>query len=356
MGRDPLGSDGAVQIKSIRIKGLNWSPQQAAGAPDTRTQGDQVTAWASRTSDGGTEWLELEYAKPVLAREIDIYESYNPGALFRVTIFDAKGNEIEAWSGSDPTPPGSANNASTVPISKVRISSNIPTKTVRLYLAADKVPGWNEVDAVALISDAGELQWGAPCTRSSTYASASGISGGGNPGQLVPPWSGLDRPSALWELGVANREERLIDARGWPLLALMSETDSLASPVNANGNMPPRATVYSKSLGGLPSSRSGDLHPFTVSHAHSFADSPDLVRADRRHSDLFDRVANSLDDLDGSTAVHHRGGTLPPWRCIQCGYDLGFDFIHGCSECGWRRDRVDQFHARMHLIGKSNRD
>jgi len=35
---------GAIQIKSTRIKGLNWSPQQAAGAPDTRTSGDQVTA------------------------------------------------------------------------------------------------------------------------------------------------------------------------------------------------------------------------------------------------------------------------------------------------------------------------
>jgi hypothetical protein len=25
--------------------------------------------------------------------------------------------------------------------------------------------------------------------------------------------------------------------------------------------------------------------------------------------------------------------------CIECGYDLGYDFIHGCPECGWRRDR-----------------
>jgi hypothetical protein len=24
-------------------------------------------------------------------------------------------------------------------------------------------------------------------------------------------------------------------------------------------------------------------------------------------------------------------------RCISCGYDLGYDFTHGCPECGWRR-------------------
>ena len=24
-------------------------------------------------------------------------------------------------------------------------------------------------------------------------------------------------------------------------------------------------------------------------------------------------------------------------RCIACGYDLGYDFVGGCPECGWRR-------------------
>jgi len=23
--------------------------------------------------------------------------------------------------------------------------------------------------------------------------------------------------------------------------------------------------------------------------------------------------------------------------CLECGYDLGYDFIRGCPECGWRR-------------------
>jgi hypothetical protein len=28
--------------------------------------------------------------------------------------------------------------------------------------------------------------------------------------------------------------------------------------------------------------------------------------------------------------------------CVQCGYDLGFDFVRGCPECGWRRGPADQ--------------
>jgi hypothetical protein len=35
---------GAIQITSVRIKGSNWSPQQAAGAPDTQSVADQTSA------------------------------------------------------------------------------------------------------------------------------------------------------------------------------------------------------------------------------------------------------------------------------------------------------------------------
>src|SRR4051812_16997111 len=44
-----------------------WGPEQVTGEPDTPAAGDQTTAWASATPDGADEWLELEYAAPVLA-------------------------------------------------------------------------------------------------------------------------------------------------------------------------------------------------------------------------------------------------------------------------------------------------
>src|SRR5262249_35044537 len=64
-----------------------WGPEQATGAPDTLEAGDRQTAWASLTEDGQDEWLLLEYAKPVIPREIHVYETFNPGALYRVTAF-----------------------------------------------------------------------------------------------------------------------------------------------------------------------------------------------------------------------------------------------------------------------------
>ena len=38
---------------------------------------------------------------------VHVYESYNPGALYRITARDSSGREIEIWSGEDPIPIGS---------------------------------------------------------------------------------------------------------------------------------------------------------------------------------------------------------------------------------------------------------
>ncbi|MEX0611993.1 MAG: hypothetical protein WD229_07720, partial [Pirellulales bacterium] len=67
-----------------------WGPEQATGAPDTLQAGDHSTAWASRTADGQAEWLAVTYDQPVDAVAIIIHETYNPGAIHKVTAFDAE--------------------------------------------------------------------------------------------------------------------------------------------------------------------------------------------------------------------------------------------------------------------------
>src|SRR5205085_7994565 len=69
----------------------NWGPEQATGEPDTMMAGDIVTAWASLTQDGEDEWLLMEYAEPVVPKAVMVYETYNPGALYRVTAFKLDG-------------------------------------------------------------------------------------------------------------------------------------------------------------------------------------------------------------------------------------------------------------------------
>jgi hypothetical protein len=143
-----------------------WGPEQATGAPDTwPNSGDLTTAWASATPDGQREWLELTYKTAVRPAAVLVYETYNPGAVDRVTGYDGKGTEVELWSGADPTPAGSEKGISVIPV-----HPDFDLTKIRIYLDSPKVPGWNEIDAVGLLDATGTTHWADGATASSTYA------------------------------------------------------------------------------------------------------------------------------------------------------------------------------------------
>jgi hypothetical protein len=147
-----------------------WGPEQATGPPDTWPMaGDIPTAWASLTRDSAAEWLLLEYPEPVAAKAVVVYETYNPGALARVTVFRLDGEEVEVWKGKDPTPPGSGKG-----ISEVHFRIGFKTNRVKLYLDCRPVPGWNEIDAVGLRDSADKIHWATSAAASSTYAEQGG--------------------------------------------------------------------------------------------------------------------------------------------------------------------------------------
>ncbi len=149
-----------------QINGRGWGPEQATGAPNTLTAGDQQTAWASRTQDEQPEWLLLEYAEAVNITKVKVYETYHPGALVRVSAFNEKtGEEVQVWSGVDPTPRTAAMGTSEFTLEKPYNS-----RKVKIYLDSPAVPGWNEIDAVGIIDDAGRTLWATNATASSTYA------------------------------------------------------------------------------------------------------------------------------------------------------------------------------------------
>jgi hypothetical protein len=143
-----------------------WGPEQATGEPDTPLAGDHPTAWASKTPDDQDEWLLLEFPKAVRASGLRVHETFNPGALSQVSVFDSKGNEHFVWGGADPAPPGSEMGVSWVPF-----QTRFQTRKVKLHFHSPGVPGWNEIDAVALVDTAGKSQWASTASASSTYAS-----------------------------------------------------------------------------------------------------------------------------------------------------------------------------------------
>jgi len=122
----------------------SYSANQVTGPPNVDKYSDATTAWAPKTQDAGIEWLDLKYPKPVHATAVRIRESYGSGAVIKVELFDEQGAAHTAWAGNDPT---TELNYLMVNIPK----TSYKTGRVKITLATNVVPGWNEIDAVQLV-------------------------------------------------------------------------------------------------------------------------------------------------------------------------------------------------------------
>lgn len=340
------GSDGlrswTVQgwsgLGSMRVYGMrnipNWSVLQAIGPPDTHGAGDIVTAWASSTTDSQKEWLMLDYETPVIPTQIDVHETYNPGALERVSIFNEANQEVTIWQGVDPTITTYSRGVSSVPV-----SVNFKTSRVKIYLDSPRVPGWNEIDTVGLADNAGHTLWPINATASSSYgSSATAITTG--PESILPAWCPFIRPSKALVEHTANHEARMIEARGWPFLAMWGERD-LSSPGNASATRPPPQLLYS-GFGGL-----GAAAPPPRTYSPSGL-SPLLPLRPIWQGFILNTIILAIvfRVIYLMLALPRRFvmelARMRRGCCLKCGYQLGFDFRNGCPECGWRRSLDDR--------------
>jgi hypothetical protein len=123
----------------------DWSAAQATGEPDTPDYGDYATAWAPATADDGPAWLEVAYDQAVVPTEVVIWETSGNGFVTRVEGWDPEaGAWVTLWEGQDQSP------QFVVGFSPDLVAVDFATD--RLHISVDTdVPGWNEVDAVALV-------------------------------------------------------------------------------------------------------------------------------------------------------------------------------------------------------------
>jgi hypothetical protein len=122
----------------------DFSANQTTGVPNVETYGDNGKAWASKTQDSGIEWIDLKYPRAVHATEVRVRESNASGAAIRVELYDEAGTSHLVWGGNDPT---TGLNYLIVSFPK----TDYKTDRVKVTLATNVVPGWNEIDAVQLV-------------------------------------------------------------------------------------------------------------------------------------------------------------------------------------------------------------
>jgi hypothetical protein len=136
---------------STQYSDNGWSAQQVLGPPDVYpAYGDIVRAWASKGADDRDEFIEVGFARPGLISAVEVYETYNPGAIDRIELVTVRGRRIDVpVSGPAPVPGTSARRQFEFRCTKEPIAS------VRLHLDSPKVAGWNEIDAIGVV----------PCSR-----------------------------------------------------------------------------------------------------------------------------------------------------------------------------------------------
>ncbi len=125
----------------------SWSAMQATGAPNVGRCGDDGSAWAS-SSSSGKDSLTLIYETAVFAREIHIFQTYNPGAITSVVVMNSRtGFRQELPDSADPV-----GNTRCPGVFVVKVGDlSEPVDTVTINLDQTLTSSWNEIDAVELV-------------------------------------------------------------------------------------------------------------------------------------------------------------------------------------------------------------
>lgn len=125
---------------STEFSSTEWSAYQTTGETNTLDCGDIATSWAPSDSGSNPEWLKASYSTPVYATEVNIYETYNTGFVYRVDLIDESDANHTIWTGTDNTScPGVLN------ISFANTTYKV--KSVKIYT---QINDFEEIDAVAL--------------------------------------------------------------------------------------------------------------------------------------------------------------------------------------------------------------
>jgi hypothetical protein len=156
--RAPATTQAPVNVPPKR----KWGTEQVVGPPDTVRPGDAPTAWAPLRATAGKEWLALGFEQAVEVAEVRIRETYNPGAISKVTAV-VNNEEVTLWEGT--AAPSETPRDFVVPVPE-----GVQTDSVVVHVDTTRVGSWTEIDAVELVGRDGTRQWATSADASSTFA------------------------------------------------------------------------------------------------------------------------------------------------------------------------------------------
>jgi hypothetical protein len=132
---------------SSQITPNEYSAKSVLGTPDVYPNyGLNSKAWTTSTADGRREYLVLRFPNAAPINVVDIYETFNPGAVDTVFVKNpGTGNYDMVYSATAKAAPKSARlNRINFAITAYNVSE------IRIAIASDAVIGYNSIDAVAI--------------------------------------------------------------------------------------------------------------------------------------------------------------------------------------------------------------
>ncbi len=132
------------------------SAAQVLGEPDVWPGfGPSDVAWAMyRPSSAIDEFVRVRFAEPMKVRQVAVAETLNPGAIFRIILFDTQGGKHTIYENRNNEQVGFYPGARLFSVVLDELS-HYDVQELRLVLRTSRVPGMSQIDAIA-ISDSPE--------------------------------------------------------------------------------------------------------------------------------------------------------------------------------------------------------
>lgn len=158
-----------VLNKSSEYGEKQYSSIQALGKPNVMPAfRDSPCAWSPYREQSRTdEFIHLAYEKPMRIKQVAIAESYNPGAVSKVYLYDTKGVEHLVYKNEATKPLPQRGRMLNVlfPLTTYSVAS------VKVVLNTIGMPGWNHIDAVAISDTDAPVQAGINVVKDLTFDS-----------------------------------------------------------------------------------------------------------------------------------------------------------------------------------------
>lgn len=130
---------------SSELSPLQYSANQALNKPNVLPNGgENPNAWTPKNPNR-VEYIKVGFQSPMIVQQIAIGESYNPGSVSSVYVYDQAGNETQVYTFNS-RPIGEEGRLLNIFINP----TSFEVTAVKVELDGRAVPGYNSIDAIGI--------------------------------------------------------------------------------------------------------------------------------------------------------------------------------------------------------------